>query len=75
MTDLAQIAWVAPVCTVAYFSHRVAIRWLDGRERAAKAAEERNEREAGLVGRVNALAERLDDMAREQKNFMANNRR
>lgn len=68
----SDIIWAPAVVTVAYFARGVGIRWLDSRERAAKAVEERNEREAALAKRLDAANARADSLEAQWKTFQAN---
>lgn len=46
---LPHLVWAGAVGSVAYCGHRVAVTWLNGRERANVAAEQRAEREADVA--------------------------
>lgn len=72
-------AWTPAVAAVAYFGHRVAIRWLNVREQEQIRGEFRDERDKGAVAacvaKVDAIEAELKAMRTEQKAFIANNRR
>ncbi len=78
MIDPAYI-WAPAVGSVAYFTHRVAISWLNVRERAAVRLEERDEREKSAVATLKAQVEdaeaRMRKVETEWKTFRLNNER
>jgi hypothetical protein len=78
MTELAHFVWVPAVGTVAYFGHRVAVTWLNIRERQVVRMDEREERESGAVTTLKARIADAEEAVRqlrvEMKTFTANNR-
>lgn len=69
----ASLIWAPATVTVAFLGHRVAVRWLDSRERAAVAAEQRNERETGAVARIDAMEADIKAMKSRIDTWIANN--
>lgn len=69
----ASLIWAPATVTVAFLGHRVAVRWLDARDRANVAAEQRNEREAGAVARIEAMEAELKSMKTRIETWIANN--
>lgn len=72
MNEYAHLVWAPAVVTVAYLGRNVAVTWLNGRERASEALEQRNERETGAVAK---LREDLGALKSRVETFIANNAR
>lgn len=73
MTEIAHGIWAAGVASVAFAGHRVAITWLNQRERANVAATERAERESGVNAKCEAMERELASMKSRIEVFIANN--
>ena len=74
MTDLAHGIWAGAVATLSIGGARVAITWLNQRERKNIRDEFRDERDKGVTSRVDELEAELKAMRVEQKTFLANQR-
>lgn len=78
MTDLAHGLWAAATCSIAFGGAKVAITWINQRERKAVRDEQRDERDAGVVAQcradVEALRADVKALSTEQKLFIANAR-
>jgi len=73
MTGYEHLIWAPAVGTISFFGHRVAITWLNQRERANVAATERAERESGVVARCEAMAKEISSVKTRVDTFIANN--
>lgn len=73
MSDLAIVLAVAFICAAV-----VAALWLQQRERAIVRAEQRDERETGVIAQLKKVVEEnekaVKDIRSEQKQFLANAR-
>jgi len=74
MTDLAHGIWAAATASIAFSGGRVAITWLNQRERKNVRDEHRDERDNGVMAKVEALEKAFADVRNEQKLFIANHR-
>lgn len=68
---LPHLVWAGAVGSVAYCGHRVAVSWLNIRERANVAAVQRAEREADMA----SLRAKVDALDAAWRLFQSNNAR
>lgn len=69
----ASFVWAPAVVTVSALGYRVAVRWLDTRERTAVAAEQRNEREQGVMARMDTCESQMKALGIRVETWIANN--
>lgn len=69
----SNVIWAPAVVSMTAMGYRVAVRWLDTRERAAVAAEQRNERESGALARIEACEAEVKKLAGRIDTWIANN--
>lgn len=75
MTDLAHGIWAAATASVAFAGHRVAVTWLNQRERKVMRDEHRDERDNGVSARCDEMAAEIKAMKVRVETFIANNTR
>lgn len=69
----SHLVWSPAVLTMAYFGHRIAIVWLEQRERKCVRDEQRDERDNGALSKLEEMDTRLKAMKLHMDTFIANN--
>jgi hypothetical protein len=70
---IPHLVWAGATASIAYAGHRVAVTWLNQRERANVAAADRAERESGVNARCDVLAAEVAHIKTRVDTFIANN--